>query len=143
MNWKTILPLTILGPLMGAMTVAGQFPPGVDRFTWGGVVLTCAFYVARRAPADAVKVGFVVGLWNGATSTLVQALFLKQLVANNPWIVARFEHAPPGFDMQFFVFMLVPFIGVTGGALTALVAMLLRRALAAAGERGKRGETSP
>ena len=87
--------------------------------------------------------GFVIGLWNGATSTLVQALFVKQLVANNPWMVARFEHAPRGFDMQFFVFMLVPFIGVTGGALTALVAMLMRRALSAARERGRRGETSP
>lgn len=142
MNWKAILPLAILGPIMGLMTMTGQFPPGVDRFVWGGVVLTCAFYVARREPADAVKLGFVIGFWNGATSTLVQALFVKQLVANNPWIEAKFAHAPHGFDMQFFVFMLVPFIGVTGGGLTALVAMLMRRALATGRERGKRGETS-
>jgi hypothetical protein len=143
MNWKVIAPLAILGPLMGVLTVLGQFPAGVDRFAWCAVVLTSAFYVARRDPAHAVKHGAVIGFWNGATSTLVQALFVKQLVANNPWMAARFAHAPHGFDMQFFVYMLVPFIGVTGGALTALVAMLLRRALAAARERGKRGETSP
>jgi hypothetical protein len=44
-------------------------------------------------------------------------------------MVARFANAPRGFDMQFFVFMLVPFIGVAGGGITALVAMFLRRAM--------------
>jgi len=142
MNWKLLAPLAILGPLMGTLTVMGAFPPGVDRFAWCTVVLASAFVVARRDPAGAVKHGAVIGFWNGATSTLIQALFVKQLVANNPWIAARFEHAPHGFDMQFFTYMLVPFIGVTGGGLTALVAMLLRRALASGQGRGKRRETS-
>jgi hypothetical protein len=37
---------------------------------------------------------------------------------------------PPGFDFEFFVFMLVPFIGVTGGAMTGFLAMLAARAFA-------------
>jgi len=129
MNWKLIAPLLILGPLMGGLIVMGQFPEGVDRFAWAGVVLTSAFFVARREPLTAVKHGFAVGFWNGASSTLIQAFFVKQMLANNPWMVARFAHAPRGFDMEFFVFMLVPFIGVAGGGLTALVAMLFARAL--------------
>ena len=143
MNWKLLLPLAILGPLMGVLTVLGQFPPGVDRFMWAAVVLTSAFYVTRREPATAVKHGFVVGLWNGASSTLIQAFCVKLMLANNPWMVERFAHAPQGFDMQYFVFMLVPFIGVTGGGLTALVAKLFRRALKSSQTGRKGGETSP
>jgi hypothetical protein len=143
MNWKALVPLAILGPLMGVLTVMGQFPEGVDRFAWAGVVLTSAFFIARREPAGVTRHGFVIGFWNGASSTLIQAFFVKQMLANNPWMAARFAHAPGGFDMEYFVFMLVPFIGVAGGGLTALVAMLFRRALrnAQTGTRG--GQTSP
>jgi hypothetical protein len=142
MNWKVIAPLAILGPLMGALIVMGAFPPGTDRFAWGAIVLASAFIVARREPAHVVKHGFAIGMWNGATATLVQALFLKPLLANNPWMEAKFAHAPKGFDMQFFVFMLVPFIGVAGGAMTGLVGLLFRRALSPA-RRGSTGkETS-
>jgi hypothetical protein len=143
MNWKLLLPLTILGPLMGVLIVMGQFPPGVDRFAWGGVVLTSAFFVARREPATAVKHGFAIGFWNGATSTLIQAFFVKQMLANNPWMTTRFANAPRGFDMEYFVFMLVPFIGVTGGGLTAFVAMLFRRALRFGQPATKGGQTHP
>ncbi|HET6348231.1 MAG TPA: hypothetical protein VFH88_04030 [Candidatus Krumholzibacteria bacterium] len=134
MNWRVLAPLAVLGPLMGTLTVMGAFPEGVDRFAWFTVVLASAFVVVRREPARAVAHAAVIGLWNGATSTLVQALFVHRLLANNPWIAARFAKQPQGFDAQFFVFMLVPFIGVAGAGLTALVAMLFGRAL-----RGTRG----
>lgn len=142
MNWKLVASLAWIGPLMGALIVMGAFPPGVDRFVWCVIVLASAFIIARREPAHPVKYGFLTGLWNGATSTLVQAFFVKELVANNPWIAAGFARAPKGFDMEFFVFMLVPFIGVTGGGMTALVSMLFRRALSRAYPGAGEKETS-
>lgn len=132
MNWKLVASLAWIGPLMGALIVMGALPQGADRYVWSLIVLASAFIIARREPAHPVKYGFLIGLWNGATSTLVQAFLVKQLVANNPWITARFANAPKGFDMEFFVFMLVPFIGVTGGGITALVSLLFRRALSRA-----------
>jgi hypothetical protein len=142
-NWRVLAPLAILGPLMGALTVMGEFPKGVDRFAWLAVVVTCAFVVARREPGRALKHGALIGLWNGVTSTLIQALLVERLVANNPWIAEEFANQPHGFDMEFFVFMLVPFIGVAGAGMTGLVAMLLARVLTARRTRDKRGETSP
>jgi hypothetical protein len=53
------------------------------------------------------------------------------LAANNPWMVEAMAGQPAGFDFEFFVFMLVPFIGVAGGAMTGLLAMLTARALPA------------
>ena len=129
MNWRMLAPLAVLGPIMGALTVTGAFPRGVDRFAWLLVTLACAFIVARREPRQALKHAALIGFWNGATATLVQALLADKLLANNPWIAETFAKQPAGFDIDFFLFMLVPFIGVAGGALTGLMAILFVRVM--------------
>jgi hypothetical protein len=131
MNWKIVLLLSLFGPVVGVLTVLGVFPRGVDRFVWMVVVAVCAWTVAKKEPERALPNGVVVGFINGASSTLVQALWVDTLAANNPWMVAAMADQPAGFDFEFFVFMLVPFIGVAGGAMTGLLAMLAARALAA------------
>ena len=131
MNWRLLLSLSIFGPVIGALTVLGVFPRGVDRIVWFVVVAACAFMVAKKEPQRALKHGAVIGFINGAVSTLIQALWVESLAANNPWMVEAMADQPAGFDFEFFVFMLVPFIGVAGGAMTGLLAMLLTRALAA------------
>lgn len=130
MNWKLLAPPAVLGPLMGALTVAGVFEEGTDRFAWFAVVLVSAFVVARRERRRALAHGALLGFWNGASSTMVQALMLDRLLANNPWLLDAFAGQPAGFDMDFFMFMLVPFIGVAGGAMTGLLALALARLIA-------------
>jgi len=130
-NWKLIASLSLFGPLVGTLTVLGVFPRGVDRFVWFAIVAVCAFTVAKKEPGRPLPHGAIVGFVNGATSTLVQALFVDTLAANNPWMVEAMADQPAGFDFEFFVFMLVPFIGVASGAMTGLLAMLVSRALAA------------
>jgi hypothetical protein len=137
-NWRLLAWLAPIGPTVGALTVLGVFPRGADRFVWFAIVIGTAILVARRGPVRALVHGAVAGFWNGATSTLVQALFLETLVANNPWFRDAFAKQPPGFDLDYFVFMTVPFIGVAGGAMTGLLSMLAVRLLAA---RAGGGET--
>jgi hypothetical protein len=131
MNWKLIVSLSLFGPVVGALTVLGVFPKGVDRFVWSVVVVVCAVTAAKKEPKRALPHGAVIGFINGAASTLVQAFFVEALAANNPWMVEAMADQPAGFDFEFFVFMLVPFIGVAGGAMTGLLAMLTARARAA------------
>ena len=145
MNWKLVFPLCVFGPLMGALMVLGVFPEGTDRYAWFVVVVVTAIVVARREPERALLHAGTIGFVNGAVATLVQALFLSALTANNPFILEKFSKQPPGFDLQYFVFMLVPFIGVAGGAMTGLLAMLAARVMTRRDvERSKgRGETPP
>lgn len=131
MNWKLVLTLSLFGPVVGTLTVLGVFPRGADRFVWFAVVGVCAWVVAKREPARPLPHGAVAGFITGASSTLVQAFFVDALAANNPWMVEAMSDQPAGFDFEFFVFMLVPFIGVAGGAMTGLLAMLIARARAA------------
>lgn len=137
MNWKLVATLALFGPAVGALTVLGVFPRGVDRFVWFVVVGACALTVATKEPKQALKHGAVVGFLNGAISTLIQAFFVEELIANNPWMLEAMAGQPPGFDFEFFVFMLVPFIGVAGGAMTGLLAMLVVRARASRGAAPK------
>lgn len=137
MNWKLLAPLALLGPLMGALVVLGVFPEGADRFGWFAVVGVCALRCGRGVPERAALHGGVVGFWNGATATLLQALFFATTVRNNPYFAGKFANQPEGFDLRFFMFQLVPFIGVAGGALTALLSLLAARVFRA------RGETTP
>jgi hypothetical protein len=97
---------------------------------WAAVVALCAFLAAKQEPERALQHGALIGFINGASSTLVQAFFVDTLTANNPWMVEAMAKQPPGFDFEFFVFMLVPFIGVAGGGLTGLLAMWIARARA-------------
>lgn len=129
MNWRVLAPLAVLGPLMGVLMVMGSFPRGVDRYAWLMVVLCSAFVVARGEPKGALRHGALIGFWNGMSATLIQALFSGRLLANNPWMATEFAGQPGGFDMEFFLFMLVPFIGVSGGAITALLSILFVRVL--------------
>jgi hypothetical protein len=143
MNWRLIAPLGLFGPCIGTLTVLGVIPRGVDRFLWFGVVVVCAWIVARREPGRAPGHGALLGFWNGASSTLVQALFVRQLAANNPWITEAFANQPRGFDLEFFVFMLVPFIGVAGGGVTGFLAMLFARWRSSRRGAAGGGETAP
>jgi len=143
MNWRLIGLLGVVGPCMGGLTVMGVFPRGVDRLVWFSVVVACALVVARREPGRALPNAALLGFWNGASSTMVQALFVRRLVANNPWIQEAFAKQPAGFDLEFFVFMLVPFIGVAGGTVTGLLSMVLARAFGARHGSPGGGQTSP
>jgi len=127
MNWKLILPLWLFGPAMGALVVLGAFPEGSDRFAWFVIVAATAFVCARREPERALPHAAVTGFFNGASATMIQALFLDTMVKNNPFVAEKFASQPSGFDLEFFVFMLVPFIGVAGGAMTGLLAMVIAR----------------
>jgi hypothetical protein len=139
MNWRLALPLALLGPLMGTLVVLGLLPPMAQRFAWFVVVGLCAVLSATREPDRALLHGAVIGLWNGATATLLQALCFELTVKNNPNLIEKFANQPAGFDLEFFMYMLVPFIGVSGGAMTGLLAMLVARARA----RRDAGETTP
>jgi hypothetical protein len=143
MNWKLILPLWLFGPAMGTLVVLGVFPEGTDRYAWFVIVAATAFVCARREPERALLHAAVTGFFNGASATMIQALFLDSMVKNNPFVLEKFAGQPDGFDLEFFVFMLVPFVGVAGGAMTGLLAMVIARLRRGSPGGNHRGETTP
>lgn len=114
---------------MGTMIVAGLIGEGVDRYVWFVFTIVCAIWVARRARSQPFAHGAIIGFIAGASSTFVQGIYAERLAANNPWIVEKFSSMPEGFDLQFFVLRLVPFIGVGSALLTGLLTLLAHKVL--------------
>jgi D-alanyl-lipoteichoic acid acyltransferase DltB (MBOAT superfamily) len=116
---------------MGALVVAGVFPPGFERIGWMVVTLVCAFAIGRARVENAFWHGVVVGFVVGALATLVEGIFFGSYIKNNAWVVDKFTNQPAGFDLRIFIMMLVPFIGLAGGLVTGFVTYLVDRAMQA------------
>lgn len=131
LNWRLILYLSLFGPLLGTLMVFGLLPRGMESFAWLAVTVFCSVVIARQPELNHFANGAAVGFVSGATATLIQGLFAATLITNNPWIVSEFADMPEGFDTQFFIMMLVPFIGVgsafAGGVLAHLAARVMKR----------------
>jgi hypothetical protein len=128
-NRRLVLWLSTLGPVMGALVVVGAFPKGVDRYAWMVVNLACAVVIARARVSNAFWHGAVAGFLIGATATLVQGVFTDAYVANNAWVLDVYSRRSEGFDLQYFIMMLVPFIGLAGALVTGFLSYLVDRAM--------------
>ena len=129
MNWRLVLYLSLFGPAIGSLVVVGVFPERTERFVWLAASIVCALIIARSLDHGHFQHGALVGFIAGSTSTLVQAIFSATLVTNNPWIMETFAEMPEGFDLQFFFFMLVPFIGIAGALGGGLLAHVASRVM--------------
>jgi len=125
---RRIVLLAAPGGLIGALVVLGVFGPGQERFVWVPYTAFCAIVIARRGGDAAIRIAAVVGFLSGAASTLVQGIFVETMLANNAWMADRFSGQPEGFSVQYFVLMLVPFIGVASALVTAVSTYLVGRA---------------
>lgn len=130
LNRALILKLAALGPVMGALVVAGTFPENVDRVAWLVVDGFCAVAIARAHVSNAFWHGVVTGFLLGASATLVQGLFIDSYLANNPWVLERFADQAEGFSIQGFVLQLAPFIGLASALMLGFLSFLLDRAFA-------------
>jgi len=130
LNWSLVLKLSLFGPAIGAVMVAGWLPQGGDRFAWAAFGVVIALTIARRETNNnPFGHGAAIGFVAGAASTFVQGLFSNALVTNNPWIVEVFAAMPEGFDLRYFILMLTPFIGIASALLYGTLAFLAAKVL--------------
>jgi len=130
LNRALILKLAALGPVMGALIVAGAFPENADRVGWLVVDGFCAIAIARSRVHNPFWHGCVTGFLLGASAILVQGLFVDTYIANNPWVMEPFVDKPD-FNMQYFILQLVPFIGIATALLLGFLSWVAARAIPA------------
>ena len=111
---------------IGAATTAGALGPWTSGAVWVPYAAVVALVAARRARRPFVAAAGI-GLVAVAVATLVEALRVNALLANNAWIAERFADRPVAF-VRYQVLMRVPFVGLATAALFGAMAALLARA---------------
>jgi hypothetical protein len=131
LEWKTILSLSLFGPVMGLLTLFGVLPFNVEGYVWLVISVVSAVTIANRIGPGAFINGVATGFLQGATSKLVQGIFSDTYAARNPGLMEKLTDIPEGMEFKYFVLMLVPFVGIGSalvlGLLTFLAGRLLRR----------------
>jgi hypothetical protein len=128
-DWKLILLLSLPGPAIGILTLFGIIPFGTDRWFWLAVSIVAAVVIAWRVERGAFGHGAVVGFLLGATSKLIQGIWSGTYVANNPDLVVKFAGEGERSEFQYFVLMLVPFVGIANALIVGLMSHLAHRAV--------------
>jgi len=131
LEWKTILSLSLFGPVMGLFTLFGVPPFNAEGYVWLVISVVSAVTIANRIGPGAFINGVATGFLQGATSKLVQGIFSGTYAAHNPGLMEKLTDVPEGMEFKYFVLMLVPFVGIGSalvlGLLTFLAGRLLRR----------------
>lgn len=118
MNWKLCVFVSILGLLMGMITIS-IVPSTMEPFFWLAVFLISAFLIAKYAPGKYFLHGFLVSILNSVWVTLAHMSRYDDYVAAHPEFLQMVQNLPPalGNDPRL---LMVP-IGLISGILSGLV----------------------
>jgi hypothetical protein len=126
---KLVALLSLPGPAMGVLTVFGIIPEGVDLYFWLAISVACAVVIARRVESRAFGHGALVGFVLGVTSKLIQGIWSDTYVVHNPGLLEKFSDVPQGPEFQYFILMLVPFVGIGSALIVGLLSHLAFKAM--------------
>ncbi|MBU0508948.1 hypothetical protein KKH27_08955 [bacterium] len=123
MNWKLIFVVSLLGVLIGLVSLFGL----VDLNQWFIAImwwLIAALILGRFAH----KKYFGHGLWTGVIESLVSStliyLFFDTYVANNPKVAEQLAQLPPGVDARSMMLINMLVGVIIGGVVLGLLTLL-------------------
>ncbi len=130
MNRKLIASLSIFGLLMGFASVLG-LTKGIEWLLWLIIGIFSAVWISRKVSSRRFLHGFLVGIFAGLFSPLIQFLFFSTYLLNNPEFAEKFDQVPAGLAPGTFVLISAPVIAglyaTMLGFLTILVGKLVGR----------------
>ena len=94
MNIRLVLVLSLLGLVVGILSILGILRSGLESIVWLVIALFYGAAIAARAPGKFFLHGFLTGLISGALASLVQAAFIGQYLAHNPKAAESFKILP-------------------------------------------------
>lgn len=127
MNFGLIALLSLFGLAMGAATLAGVVPRGMELPLWLVIGIIFAIVIARGVTRRHFLHGFVAGALAGILSPIIQVLFFDLYLARNPYAAQAFETLPAGMSPRLFVACVAPVIALIYGAVVGLLSWAAAR----------------
>ena len=123
MNWQLILSLSLLGVVVGLVSVSGLMGSQI-WLLWLCVAAFCAWQFARKTRRYLFLHGFYLGIFVGVCASWVQAIFLPTYVSNNPRMAETFNNLPQTMHPAYVLLIMGPIIGAVSGIVIGLFAII-------------------
>ncbi len=123
MNWKLIASLSLFGLVMGIGTVF-VIPSNIEPFAWLAILGSCAYVIARRAPARYFLHGLLLGLANSVWVTASHVLLFDRYLAGHAQEAAMMQSMPLKDAPRLMMAVTGPVIGLISGVVIGLLAVL-------------------
>jgi hypothetical protein len=114
--------LMLLGFGMGAATMVGAIPKGMELPLWVVIALLGAILAGRSPIRRRFLTGFFGGLLAGLASPLVILVFFDGYLKNNPSASQAFASLPASMSPRLFLAVLAPIIAIAYGLCVGLLA---------------------
>lgn len=123
MNWQLILSLSLLGVVVGLVSVFGLMGSQI-WLLWLCVAAFCAWQFARNTRRYLFLHGFYLGIFVGICASWVQAIFLPTYVSNNPRMAETFNNLPHSLNPALVLLIMGPIVGTVSGVVIGLLAII-------------------
>lgn len=123
MRWSLVLALSLFGLAMAIGTVA-TIPSNVEPAFWLGIIVICAYLIARRAPGRPFVHGLALGIVNSVWVTAAHVLFFQSYIAHHPKEAAMSASMPLAAHPRVMMMIVGPIVGVISGIVIGVFALI-------------------
>lgn len=92
MKWKTVLSLSLLGVLMGVLSILG-YTKGIEWYLWG-IIAVISAVIINKSGGNIFGNSVMSGLLMGVLKSIVILVFLAKYVENNPGVTSDDQGVP-------------------------------------------------
>ena len=110
MKWTTILLLTLIGAVMGGVSLFG-YTQRIELILWTIIALATAFFIARTTSHNIFVHGFLAGLGMGILNAAVQSVGFSIYAQYNEFAAAEIKNFSSGMSPRIFIMLSSLFIG--------------------------------
>jgi hypothetical protein len=130
MSWRLIFLLSLLSIPMGFASLLG-LTGSYEWLMWLAVGIFSAWRFATKTKVDLFLHGFYLGILDGIFNSVIQSIFFRTYLANNPRMVDAFSSLPQDLSPKLVLLIMGPIIGVVSGVafgiITVVAGSLVRR----------------
>ncbi|HLT24889.1 MAG TPA: hypothetical protein VK004_07175 [Ignavibacteria bacterium] len=127
MNWKTILTLSLLGAIMGLLSVYGISKGYIEFALWMVIALISALTIERTTQKQLVTHGFLVGFLDGLFHGIVVAIFADTYFMNRPEVLEQYMQMGEGIPLSLYPVIASVLTGIVYGLFIGLIVYLTRK----------------
>ncbi|MBS1518558.1 MAG: hypothetical protein JSS91_10775 [Bacteroidetes bacterium] len=127
MNWKVILQLSLLGLLVGILSIFGIVNQTIELIVWLIIGVFSGYVIHKKMNKLIFTHSVITGLFMGILSSVIQSVFFNTYLKNNPSSLDGLKNIPAAMEPQYILLFSGPFLGIIFGVIIGLIAIAFNK----------------